>query len=186
MENLPILAFFLFSIFINGPDVRAVCTLIKFAHDRKWREVTYVPEGYSDIQRDFKDLEKRPAKNLRKFNKGKCKVQCERTAPCTSICCGPPSWKGRGPGGPGGHRTWTWASSGSLQPRRGMASWNALRKVLPGGWGRWSFPSYTVPVRPHLESCVCFWASVQERYGHTGESPRKRPTKAAEESAAFL
>lgn len=45
---------------------------------------------------------------------------------------------------------------------------------------------YTVPVRPHLESCVCFWASVQERYGHTGESPRKRPTKAAEESAVFL
>lgn len=57
-----------------------------------------MPEGYSDIQRDFKGLEKRAAKNLRKFNKGECKVQYERTTPCTSICCGPPSWKARGPG----------------------------------------------------------------------------------------
>lgn len=32
-------------------------------------------------------------------------------------------------------------------------------------------------MRPHLESCVCFWASVQERYGHTGESPRRGPPK---------
>lgn len=177
MENLPILAFFLFSIFVNGPDVRAECTLSKFAHDRKWWGVTYVPEGYSDIQRDFKGLETRAAKNLGKFNEGKCKVQYEGTTSCSNVCRGPPSWKGRGPGGPGGHQTWMWASRGSLQQRRGVASCDALGKVLPCRWGSWSFPSYTAPVRLHLESCVCSWASVQERYGHTGESPRRGPTR---------
>lgn len=69
-------------------------------------------------------------------------------------------------------RTWgSWwtpdlnvSQQGVLTAKKESSILGCIRQSMTW-WVRWSFPFYTAPVRPHLESCVCFWISVQERSG---------------------
>lgn len=61
------------NIFTNDLDNGAECTLSTFAEDTKLGRVADRQDGCAAIRRDLDGLGKF-AKNLTKFNKGKCKV----------------------------------------------------------------------------------------------------------------
>ncbi|KAK4827589.1 hypothetical protein QYF61_019491, partial [Mycteria americana] len=64
----------LFNIFINVLNAGTECTFSKFADDTKLGAVADRPEGCAAIQRDLNRLEKWADRNLRNFNREKCKV----------------------------------------------------------------------------------------------------------------
>jgi len=83
-----------FSVLINDQDDGAEYTLSEFADDTKLGGVADKTEGRADSQSDCGSLEKWLKRNLKRFNKEKCKVlPTGRNDPCTDVCWGPPCWK---------------------------------------------------------------------------------------------
>lgn len=70
------------------------CTLSKVADNTKLEGAADVLDGCAATQRDPDMLEKWATRNLMKFNKGKCQVQClGRITLSTSTRWGPTGWK---------------------------------------------------------------------------------------------
>ena len=89
----PILGPMLFNIFINDLDDGAECTLSKFGDYTKVGGMADIPEGHAAIQRDLNRLKKWANRNLKKFNKGKCKLLNRgRNNPSTSTGWGLTGW----------------------------------------------------------------------------------------------
>ena len=67
---------------------------------------------------------------------------------------------------------WSWPSpSKGPSQQRPTASWAALDRVLPAGWGRWSFPSAQHWWDPSGVLGTGLNPSGQETRGHTGANP---------------
>lgn len=78
-DNVPqgsILIQVLFTLIVNDQDDESMCTLSKFAGNRKLNRVAVAPDGFAAILRCLDRLQEWANKNLMKFNKGNCKVLC--------------------------------------------------------------------------------------------------------------
>jgi len=77
MSGIPqglVLGLALFNIFAGDMNSEIECTLSKFANDVKLCGAVDILEGRDAILRDLDRLETWACVNIRKFNKGRCKV----------------------------------------------------------------------------------------------------------------
>lgn len=129
-------------IFITDLHEERECPLSKFAGDKEPGGDADMPEECAAIQRDLEGWINEMTGTSRSSTSTKS-CRREGTTPGISSCWGLPSWKADWQKRT--CRSW-WKSSwiGARKvplPQRLMISWAASDKLLPAGWGRWSFPS---------------------------------------------
>ncbi|KAK4807071.1 hypothetical protein QYF61_018412 [Mycteria americana] len=146
----------LFNIFINELDDGTQCTVSKFSDNTKLGGLADMPEGHAAIQRDLHRLDKWANRNLMKFNKEKCQVlHLGRNNPRHQYMLGAAQLKS------------SFAEKDlrvlvdtklnmsqqcALVAKKANSVLGCIRQILPAAL-----------VKPHLESCVQFWAPQYRR-----------------------
>jgi len=171
----------LFNLFINDLDEGTQCTLSKFADDTKLGGVADILEGCAAFQRDIDRLESWVERNLRKFNKGKCRVlRLGRNNPMHQYRPGACLRESRS-----AERDLsvlvddklTMSQQHALAAQKANGILGHSKKSAASRSREGLLPLYSALVRPHLEYSVQFWAPHFKKYEELLERVQKRATR---------
>ncbi|GAB0183867.1 mitochondrial enolase superfamily member 1 [Grus japonensis] len=150
----------LFNIFINDLVEGAERTLSKFADDTKLGGVADIPEGHVAIQKELKRLEKWADRKVMKFNVEKGQVlHLGRNNSLHQDRLGATQLESSLQKRPWGVLVDTKSNMSQQCAQAATKKTNGIlgcirSQQVKGG----DSPLYSALVRPHLESCVQFWA----------------------------